>query len=242
LRQQGWSIKEIARHLHCHPKSISRYLRRQLPLAPRQGTRTRRLAAFEDYLRTRWNAGCHNASQLYREIRQQGYAGRLTMVGEHVAKLRRQSGIAARSRQPGGTVVQPDQVRRSPTTRLLAWLATQPVETLTEERQQWVSRLSQINATLKTAVDLAQAFSTMVRQRLPEQLDAWLDQATQSELAPLRTFAHGLREDYSAVRAALTLVWSNGRTEGSVNRLKCLKRQMYGRGGLELLRRRLMAT
>jgi len=242
LRQQGWAIKAIARHFHCHPKTISRTLRRQLPLAPRQGTRTRKLATFEDHLRTRWNAGCHNASQLYREICQQGYVGRLTMVSTYVANLRRQSGIASRSRQPGGSVVQPEHVQRPPTTRQLAWLAAQPKEALSEERQQWVSRLSQINPPLKAAVALAQAFSTMVRQRLPDQLDDWLEQATQCGLTPLRGFARGLREDYLAVLAALSSIWSNGRTEGSVNRVKCLKRQMYGRAGLDLLRQRVLAA
>lgn len=242
LHQQGWAIKAIAHHLHCHPKTISRTLRRQLPLAPRQGTRTRKLAAFEDHLRTRWNAGCHNASRLYREICEQGYVGRLTMVSVYVANLRRQSGIAARSRQPGGSVVQPEQVQRPPTSRQLAWLATQSQKALPEERQQLVSQLSQINAPLKTAVELAQAFSMMVRQRLVDHLDSWLEQAAQSGLSPLCGFARGLREDYPAVQAALTSIWSNGRTEGNVNRVKCLKRQMYGRAGLDLLRQRVLAT
>ena len=79
----------------------------------------------------------------------------------------------------------------------------------------------------------------MVRQRQGERLDAWLAQA---EAEPtLRHFARGVRRDYQAVRAALSEVWSNGQVEGQVNRLKRIKRQMYGRAHFDLLRIRVLA-
>lgn len=81
----------------------------------------------------------------------------------------------------------------------------------------------------------------MVRERQPEQLDAWLVRTEQSGLAPLVSIANGIRKDYAAVKAGLTLKWSNGPTEGHVNRLKQVKRQMYGRAKLDLLKLRLMA-
>lgn len=79
-----------------------------------------------------------------------------------------------------------------------------------------------------------------MRQRQGEQLDQWLTQALQSSLVPFRRFAESLKEDYAAVRAGLTLAVSNGQTEGQINRLKMLKRQMYGRAGLALLRHRFL--
>ena len=82
----------------------------------------------------------------------------------------------------------------------------------------------------------------MVRQRQPERLEAWLAEVTATDIVALRSFARGLQADYPAVYAALGLPWSNGRTEGHVNRLKCLKRQMYGRAKLDLLRQWLLAT
>jgi transposase len=88
---------------------------------------------------------------------------------------------------------------------------------------------------------MAQQFAAMVCQRQPEGFDAWLDEATGSGVPALRSFANGLRNDYAAVRAALTLNWSNGRTEGFVNRLKAVKRQGYGRAKLDLLRCRMLA-
>jgi transposase len=242
LHQQGMAMKDIARRLHCHRKTVSRTLQRALPLPPRQGRRRRLLAPFEAFLVDRWNAGCHNAARLYREIGPRGYTGRMTQVRLFVSQLRHESGLAPRSRQPGGRPIKPRQVERPPSLRLLAWLATRPLTELTAERQAIMTRLGHVNSTVKTAVELAQTFSRLVCQRLPEQLDPWFDQAMNSGLAPLRGFVRSLREDEAAVRAALTLSWSNGRTEGSVNRLKLLKRQMYGRAGLKLLRQRVLAA
>jgi transposase len=242
LRQQGWQVKAIARHLNCHPKTISRYLQRQLPLTPRRATRSTKLDAFKGYLLERWNEGCHNASQLFRDIEGKGYAGSITLVRGFAVGLRCASGIAPLSRQSGGRMITPEEIRRPPTCRHLAWLTAQSAEGLDEADQQALSLVSQISPSLRTTVELAQQFAAMVCQRQPEPLDAWLDQASRSGLTALRSFASGLRGDYDAVRAALTLRWSNGRTEGHINRLKCLKRQMYGRCGLDLLRRRMMAA
>ena len=82
----------------------------------------------------------------------------------------------------------------------------------------------------------------MVREKRPEDLDGWLAACAQSEISALATFAKGLRQDYAAVRAALEEPWSSGQAEGQINRLKMLKRQMYGRAGFELLRRRVLCV
>jgi transposase len=242
LRQQGWTVKAIARHLNCHPKTISRYLRRQLPLLPRHTTRSTKLDAFQGFLLERWNHGCHNASQLFREIEAKGYAGSVTLVRTFAVALRCASGIAPASRQPGGRIIGREEIRRPPTCRHLAWLTAQSTSGLGDGDQQALCLVSEINTTLKTTVELAQQFSTMVCQRQPDGFDKWLDQASQSGIAALRSFANGLRNDYAAVRAALTLTWSNGRTEGFVNRLKAVKRQSYGRAKLDLLRCRMLAS
>ena len=90
------------------------------------------------------------------------------------------------------------------------------------------------------AIDLAQDFTQLVRQRQPESLDAWLERASTSELEALQHFATGLREDYTAVKAGVTLPWSISPVEGHINRLKMLKRQMFGRARLDLLSRRFL--
>jgi len=93
---------------------------------------------------------------------------------------------------------------------------------------------------LAKAIDLAQDFAELLRQRQPERLDAWLKRAAQSTLKAFERFASGLREDYEAVKAGLTLPWSTGPVEGQINRLKMLKRQMFGRANIDLLRLRVL--
>jgi transposase len=81
----------------------------------------------------------------------------------------------------------------------------------------------------------------MVRHRLVEQLDNWLTCSDNLAVYQVQSFAQGLRQDYAAVHAALTFNWSNGQTEGQVNRLKFIKRQMYGRAKFDLLRIRVLS-
>jgi transposase len=114
-----------------------------------------------------------------------------------------------------------------------------PTETLRVEEQQLLQRLSQ-QAQLTDAIRLAQDFVQLVRQRQSEQFDPWLERAEQSQLAAFERFARSLREDYDAVKAGMTLSTNNGQVEGQINRLKMLKRQMYGRAGAELLERRFL--
>jgi transposase len=242
LAQAGWTQRDIAHQLGCHPKTISRYLHRSLPLESRQLARGSQLDHFQDYILQRWNEGCRNAAQFLRELRPRGFTGGYTIVRDYVASLRLAAGIPARSRRAGGTTLSGTVVKKRLTARSLAWQASRPPEDRDADSQQLLNQLGQLNPVLKAAVELAQSFAKMVRERAPDRLKAWLVEATATGLKALRSFAKGLRDDYDAVYAALQLIWSNGRTEGNVNRLKCIKRQAYGRAKLDLLRHRLMAT
>jgi transposase len=105
--------------------------------------------------------------------------------------------------------------------------------------------MEQIRAThpdLDRAVQLTQDFASIVRERRHEDLDSWLERAEQSELVPFRNFATSLRRDYTAVQAGVREQWNNGVTEGRVNGLKMLKRQLYGRASFSLLRQRVLAV
>jgi transposase len=240
LHAQGWSQKAIAAHLDCHPKTIHRYLQRALPLSARGGARASKLEPYKPYLLERWNAGCHNASQLLREIEPRGYNGGCSILRSFVATLRLQSGMPARSRTAASQPLSTKAIQRVPSSRELAWLSTQPIINLTDAQKGFRAKLVTINDTVTTAVELGQQFATMVRERQAATLEQWLDRAVQSGIKTLRSLANGLRADLKAVRAGLRVEWSNGRTEGNVNRLKCVKRQMYGRGKLDLLRLRLI--
>jgi transposase len=109
-----------------------------------------------------------------------------------------------------------------------------------ESRHQFIDLLCQLHPQIAESRRLAQQFIAMVRRELPAQLDAWIRQACQSGIRELRRYAEGLERDHAAVDAALTTGYSNGITEGHINRLKMIKRQMYGRASLTLLRIRVL--
>jgi hypothetical protein len=121
LQQAGWSQRDTAQQLGCHPKTVSRYLHRTLPLAPRRSTRGTKLEGFRAYICQRWNEGCRDATQLFREIQSQGFTGRCTIVREYVASLRVIAGMPARSRQPVGQPLQSDPVKKWPSARWPDW-------------------------------------------------------------------------------------------------------------------------
>jgi transposase len=110
----------------------------------------------------------------------------------------------------------------------------------TEAEAQQLTQLQAQSAEVAEAIDLAQDFTQLVRQRQPEQLDPWLKRATTSAQETLQRLARGLYEDYDAVKTGVTLPWSSGPVEGHINHLKMLKRQMFGRSRLDLLSRRFV--
>ncbi len=103
-----------------------------------------------------------------------------------------------------------------------------------------LARMVHLHPDLQTAVNLAQDFAVMLRHRLAERLDAWLERAANSALPAFHRFVAGLCRDYNAVKAGLALPWSQGQTEGQVNRLKFLKCQSFGRANFDLLRLRVL--
>ena len=116
----------------------------------------------------------------------------------------------------------------------------EPAELKAEERA-LVQALGDRCAELKASAELARAFAAMVRRRQVGEWENWMTNAQGPGVArELSSFAAGLRQDEAAVKAALSLEWSNGRVEGQVNRLKLIKRQMYGRAGFDLLRHRFL--
>jgi transposase len=120
-------------------------------------------------------------------------------------------------------------VRRRPATRDL------------DEAQQ-LAQLTVQQAELAEAVTLARDCTDLLRTRQPDRLDSWLERTRTSAVSVVRRFAHGLRDDYAAIKAGVTVPWSNGPVEGHINRLKMLKRHMFGRAHLDLLGHRFLRT
>jgi transposase len=126
------------------------------------------------------------------------------------------------------------------TPRGATWLVMRREENLDDEEKRQLAQLNEQDGEIAAAMALTTGFSDLVRHRQPEGLDAWLERATTSCLTAFERLARGLRDDYEAVKAGLTLPWSTGPVEGQINRLKMLKRQMYGRANIDLLRQRVL--
>ena len=122
------------------------------------------------------------------------------------------------------------------------WLLLGEEKDLSNDDLAYRTALCAHNALIEQAAVLSQRFLEMIRERHAEALDGWLADAEASGIKELRNFAQSLRRDYAAVKAALTSPWSNGQSEGQVNRLKMIKRSMYGRAGFDLLRSRVLYT
>ncbi len=127
------------------------------------------------------------------------------------------------------------------TPRRATWLLLSPPEALTEAQRQQVQQIAAIHPDVAQMASEAQTFASLLRQQRVEAFNDWLQRCLHASVRELRTFARGIRRDYAAVRAALTLPWSNGLVEGPVNRLKFVKRQMFGRAKFDLLCLRVLS-
>jgi transposase len=228
--RQGLGVREIARQLQLSRTTVTKYgAARSFPERKVRARLPTQVDPYAPYLERRWQEGCHNTAQLHREIGGQGFLGGESAVYRFTAPWREHAALASRASVP------PLPAPRT----VLWWLMGQP-ERLTPEQSAFTARLMALCAPVKTAVDLARRFFELARGRRGEQLEEWVEQAEQSGVAELRSFCTGVRRDWEAVRAGLTLPWSNGPTEGHVHRLKLIKRQMYGRARFDLLRARVL--
>jgi len=235
LHGQGLYIAEIARLLNMDWKTVNRYVQAdECPLYPgKRARRPRKLDPYKEYITQRWQSGCHSSTEILHEIRQLGYNGSQSIMMDWVAKTFKPS-RPSHPRLSSKTIVPWSPSRAS-------WLLVKKKDELTEEDKQALERMKQADGKVAEAYDLGQRFTEMVRERQPEALLPWLENATSSGIGALKQFAKGIKQDLAAVTNALSLPWSNGQTEGQVNRLKLIKRQMYGRANFDLLRRRVLA-
>jgi transposase len=237
LREQGLSLKAIARTIGIERRTVRRWLRAGHAPTWRHADRgTSILDPYKAWLEERWRSGCHNAAALWRELLDRGFPGQYTVVRDWATRRRRQDPPAEPKQDPGKPAL--GRTSEPPTPRRAVRLLTSEPDKLGDDDRRFVTALLERSPTIATAVDLTRRFAAMVKEQVASALDCWLQQAETSALA---SFAAGLRRDEDALRAALTEPWSNGQVEGQVNRLKVIKREMYGRAGFEVLRCRVLA-
>ena len=229
LRAAGASISAIAASLGAERKTVRGWLRAgKAPLwrKPPQGSI---LTQHETYLAKRWAEGCRNAALLWRELAALGFSGRPGIVRKWAEGRRK-----AEPRTAGKSTGVTDQL---PSNRQLARLLMTGGDALPQTERNLVATLLDQVPPMAAAITVAKQLNALFSRKTSESLTQILDAAVAT---PLKDFAAGLRRDVAAIQAALDLPWTTSPVEGQINRLKMLKRTMYGRAGFQLLRARVL--
>lgn len=240
LHRVGMGQRAIARELQMSRRIVQRYLSSDgFPeRAPGSGLRApgkSKLDPYLGYLRQQWNAGEHSGSRLFAEIKQRGYTGSASLLRHVLGEWRTELPSKPRKGPARKQRLAPQPKKRRLSSRGASFLMILPPSKRTQAQQHQVEQMN-LNEDLRTVYLLSQEFVTMLKDRQAEALDSWLKRAKACHVTELTSFVNGIRRDYAAVHAAFSSQWSNGTTEGHVNRLKFLKRQMFGRAHLDLLR------
>jgi transposase len=231
MHANGMSQRAIARELGLNRNTVRRYVRAEtVPVRGRRASRPGILAPYEAYLRARWQEGERNGMALWREIVAQGYPGASNNVSRLMTQLRKQE-------QTGEMGVEP--VRGLAPRQALGPLLVPP-ERRTTQHEVTIRQLKALDPQIEQSATHLERFAQILRERAAEDLGAWLQDVTQSGVAELVEFVKRLRQDYEAVEAACTLAWSQGQVEGQITKLKSIRRQMYGRGNFDLVRKRVL--
>jgi len=224
LSQAGAAIKEIVRRTGHSRGMVRRVLRgeRSEVFRPRENSLDQHLP----WLDSQWEAGKHNSTALWRELRSQGFGGSRRVVTEWATRRRRADEANL------------ERLKRTPSARTIARLLTTARDDLSRAQTVTVAAIEAAAPALVEARETMEAFHSMIRKKKVSALEPWLERARASLPA---SFARGLARDRAAVYAAIDTAWSNAQAEGQITKLKLVKRQMYGRGKLDLLQARLVA-
>ncbi len=179
----------------------------------------------------RWQAGVQEAKQLYEEIQAQGFSGTVRIVQRFVQAL---------PDDPEKIPLPPATGADRFSSKTATWLFIRDPKQLTTPKQEELELICQRSETARQTYALTQQFMCMLRLRRGQEFETWLSAVEASQIPELRRFAQGLLKDKSAVVAGLTLSSSTGSVEAQVHKLKLVKRSMYGRAKLLLLRQRLL--
>jgi transposase len=243
LHQAGVGPATIARKVGVTRQTVWRWLRvGAFSVRSPQAPRARIIAPYEPYLRERWQAGCQNARQLWRELQAQGLVGGKESVRRLVVTWRTTPARPGppRHHPPAAPQTVPPPPTRTRSPRQARWLLLRIDDHLPPEQHAYRAALLAAEPAIVEAQRLTAEFCRLVRERDAAAFILWFQDAQRSALPEMREFAHVLERDRVAVENALRYAWSNGVTEGHINKLKLLKRSMYGRANFDLLRRRML--
>lgn len=243
LYEAGYSVNAIAAQLGLGRRRVDHWVRLvELPERNCMAPRLRTPAYFREHLSRRWAEGCTHGRRLFAEIKALGYVGSYSHLARLLSPWRREGGPTQAMPSRRTTCALPRDVgtgrRISPL--LAAKLCVLPRGMLTTRQAATVDALKTASPDFATMRALAMRFRGLLRSGSEEKLERWINDAWRSGIYTMQRIARTLRQDFAAVKLAVTTSWSNGPIEGQINRLKTLKRAMYGRAGLALLRARML--
>jgi transposase len=240
LQRGGRSLNTIVEQTGLNWRTVNKWMASDvLPERRLMEPKSSNPVKFEDFLAQRWNTGFRNGRRLLTEVRLQGYTGSFSHLERLLSQWRRAGSAAiAQTSSTIDTPIVPSPPIVPPIAASI--LCMKPRAQLTWQEAVKVDGLKATSPAFAIMRQLAMRFRGILRGSDPSKLDGWLDDAHQAGLYGIRRFVLFLRRDIEAVRNAIREKWSNGQTEGQINRLKTLKRSMYGRAGTELLRARML--
>lgn len=238
LREQGLKNADIAAHMGITARTVQHWVASgTIPYSRPRKPRAHLIDPYKAYLFERWHQGCHHGLQLERELRAKGYKGSQKGVYRYLETL--EPSPSPKVLHSSASILRPNPLLTL-SAQQATWLFFRKEEDLKEEEQERLRQLRQASPQVETVYQLVDKFLQMVRERTGEQLDAWLASTKASHLKAFDSFVVGVQQDKDAVFAGLTLPWSQGPLEGNINRLKLIKRSMYGRAKFDLLKLRVL--
>src|ERR1700734_2695540 len=250
LCEGGSSVREIARKLGLGRRRVERWVRRiDLPDLNTMASNPCTPAYFGTLLARRWAEGITKVRHLFAEIRHRGYTGSYSHLARFLAPWRSGEPSFDGDEPARAEQEEPAPVRvrtldpmtgRAISPLTAAALCIKPRGQMTARQVANIDALKAASAEFSAMRHLAMRFRGLLRGGTPKRLDAWLIDARASGIYAMQRFARTIRQDLEAVRNAVLEPWSNGQTEGQINKLKTLKRAMYGRADLDLIRARMM--
>jgi len=234
LRVQGLSMAVIARRLGLDFKTVRRYLRADsIEQLVAGGVRASKLDPFKPYLHQRLTTSVRSATALHAEIVKQGYTGSYNTVERYLKPMRRSDAV---------TLAQVPRNRPPPVRQVTAWITGLPghLDTADEARIKAIrSRGPQVDAAVRHVAGFARMSKDLSGGK--QTLTGWIA-AVDHDLPTLRSLTRGLRRDLEAVIAGLTLPYNSGAVEGTVNKIKARKMQLFGRANPDLLRKLILVS
>ncbi|MFD9575622.1 ISL3 family transposase [Streptomyces sp. NPDC059982] len=231
LLAQGHGIREIARELHMGGNTVRRNARAAVPeqlLTGRHQPRASQLDPYKSHLDKRWAEGHTNAIQLLAELQILGYCGSYQIISDYLRPRRRQRIRVVPPAPPG--------IRR-----ITGRMMRHPENLADGEREQFAAVLAHCPE-LKALHEHVRSFAEILQTRSGQHLKDWITAVRTADVPRLHAFATGLEKDWGAVLQGLSTRWNSGPVEGRVNHIKMVKRQMFGRAKLPLLRKRVLLT